>query len=113
MTVTVALKVVGAAGGGLAALALLVYVGMWAGDVSARIEHLEQDHEARIERLEQDLEAQIERLEQDLEAQIERRHAQPVPYTLRDCPQGTELVRRESDEQVLCRPLGLGSPTAR
>ena len=77
-----ALKAVGAAGG-LVALALLVYAGMWAGNIEARIERLEQAH------------------------------AQPVLYSARDCPPATELVRRESDELVWCRSLGPGSPTAR
>lgn len=42
------LKVVGAAGG-LVALALLVYAGMWAGNIEARIERLEQAHAQGVE----------------------------------------------------------------
>ena len=64
--------------GGLAGLALLVYIGMWASRVESRL------------------------------AEHERYHRPPIRYETADCPAGFELVSRDSStlrSTVWCRDL--------
>ena len=64
--------------GGLAGLALLVYIGMWVSRVESRL------------------------------AEHDRHHRPPIRYENADCPAGSELVSRDSStlrSTVWCRDL--------